>query len=35
MIEVRNVCFKYNSGTNVLEDISIDIKEGELISIIR
>ena len=35
-IEMRNVCFKYNSGAekNVLDNINLDIKSGETVGII-
>lgn len=35
MIDIKNVNYKYKNGENVLENINIKIKEGELIAIIR
>ena len=34
MINIENVCYKYKNGEQVLEDINLKIKEGEVISII-
>ena len=34
MIELENVSFKYKNEKEVLEDINLEIKEGEFISII-
>ena len=34
MIKLQNVNFKYKNGKDVLKDISLDINEGEFISII-
>ena len=34
MINIENVYYKYKNGEQVLEDINLKIKEGEVISII-
>ena len=34
MIKFKNVYYKYKNGNSVLENINLDIKEGEIISII-
>lgn len=34
MIKLENVNFKYKNGKNVLENINLEIKEGEFISVI-
>ena len=34
MIKLENVSFKYKLDKNVLQDINLEIKEGEFISII-
>ena len=34
MIEIKNLNFKYSSGKSVLENINLEIKEGEILSII-
>jgi len=35
MIEIKNINYKYKNGKNVLDNISIEIQEGEVIGIIR
>lgn len=35
MIEIKNVSYKYKDGKNVLNNINIDIQDGEVIGIIR
>lgn len=35
MIEIKNVSYKYKDGKNVLNNINIDIQDGEIIGIIR
>lgn len=35
MIEVSDVCYKYKSSDDVLKDINLSVREGEVISIIR
>lgn len=34
MIEIKNLNFKYSSGKSVLENMNLEIKEGEVVSII-
>lgn len=34
MIEVKNITYKYKNGQEVLKNINIEIKEGEVVSII-
>ncbi len=34
MIEIKNLGFKYKNGKEVLKNINLQIKEGEVISII-
>ena len=34
MIEIKNLSFKYKNGKEVLKNINLQIKEGEVISII-
>lgn len=34
MIQIKNLSFRYASGKSVLEDINLEIKEGEVLSII-
>lgn len=34
MIKLENVSFKYKKGKEILEDINLEIQEGECISII-
>ena len=34
MIEIKNLSFKYKNGKEVLKNINMQIKEGEVISII-
>ena len=34
MIEIKNLSFKYRNGKEVLKNINLQIKEGEVISII-
>ena len=34
MIKLRNVCYKYKNDKQVLEDINLEIKIGQTISII-
>lgn len=34
MIKVENLCYKYKNGKQVLENINMQIKEGEVVSII-
>ena len=35
MIEVKDVCYKYKSGDSVINNVSLSVKEGETIAIIR
>lgn len=35
MIEIKNVSYKYKDEKNVLNNINIDIQDGEVIGIIR
>ena len=34
MIKIENLNYKYTTGENVLEDVNLEIHEGEIISII-
>ena len=34
MIEINNLCYKYKNGKQVLENINLEVKEGEVVSII-
>lgn len=34
MIEAQNICYKYKNGEQVLENINLKVKEGEVVSVI-
>lgn len=35
MIKIQNLSYRYKNGKNVLENINLEIKEGEVTVIIR
>ena len=35
MIEITNLNYKYKNGEKIINDINLNIKNGEIISIIR
>lgn len=35
MLEVKDLCYKYKNGETVLENINLNVNEGEILAIIR
>ena len=34
MLEIKNISFSYKKGSNVLENISLNVKHGEILGIL-